>query len=268
MLGNNQYTNPFTEEQINFLRKFYDINLSYVKIAELFNKRFNTDKSKSSIREVCTRVIKFPNRVKTPHKLNEIELAFLEANYIGISRAKLTKMFNEQFETNLTESAIKQACNLRGWNNGLTGKFGTREDWVPWNVGISKEEFYSHYDKDAVYKNTRGMIESNIQYHKGDIFMRKGQKFIVVEEPNGKTWMNRVMPLGRYIYEQHYGKIPEGYKVIYKDGNVNNVELSNLLCVNKQTIMELARNDMFGAGELTEATVEISLVKQEIKKYE
>ena len=113
------------------------------------------------------------------------------------------------------------------------------------------------------------MINSNIKYHVGDIYMRKGQKHVVISEPDGITkHQYRIVPLGRYVWEQNYGPIPKGYKIIYKDGNFNNCELDNLLCVNKQTIMELAKNDCFGCGEFTEATVEVSIVKQEAKKYE
>lgn len=272
-IGNNQFTNPYTEEQLEFLSSFRDSGLSYVEIAKLFNECFGTDKQKGSICDVCVRRLGFVKRVKTPHKLNEEELAFLEKNYLGRSRAELTRMFNEHFGTSLTEGAIKQACNLRGWKNGLTGKFGTREDWKPWNIGISKEEFYSHYDKGAVYKNTRGMVNGNILYHKGDIVYWHGQKHIVIADASGfdlskkkYSWKDRVIPLGRYVWEQANGPIPSGYKIIYKDGNVNNCELDNLLCVNNATIMYLAANDGFRSGEVTETMVDISTACQAIKK--
>jgi hypothetical protein len=43
------------------------------------------------------------------------------------------------------------------------------------------------------------------------------------------TWLR----YNRYLYEQHYGTIPEGYLVLFKDGNSDNVVIENLMLVDR-----------------------------------
>ena len=152
MIGNNQFTNPYTEEQKEFLLQFKDTNIMYKEIALLFNKRFNQDKSKSAIRDICSK-LGFKQRNPSKTILSNEQLSFLEQNYKGISRKELQTRFNEKFSKNLSENAIKQICNYRGWNNGISGKFVNKHK--SWNKGISKEEFYSHYDEGAVKKKRK-----------------------------------------------------------------------------------------------------------------
>lgn len=269
MIGNNQFTNPYTEEQKEFLLQFKDTNIKYKEIALLFNKQFNQNKTKSNMRDICSRLgFKLKNPSKTI--LSDEQLSFLEQNYKGISRKDLQARFNEKFNKNLSEHAIKQICNYRGWNNGLTGKFGNRSEWKPWNIGISKEEFYSHYDEGAVKKNCKNMINSNRKYKKGDIVSWHGSPFIVIEDKKADVWVHRLKSMGRYVYEKAYGEIPKGHKIIYKDNNPWNYKLDNLLCVSNKEIMILAQCNAFGLGNITEALCEVSKTQniiKEMKRY-
>ena len=103
--------------------------------------------------------------------------------------------------------------------------------------------------------------------------MWHGQKCIIVKNATGDSdnqksysWKDRVVPLTRYVYEQHYGNIPKGYKVITKDGNNSNCNIDNLILVSKQQIMFLAKNDMFGCKEITETMLDIYEVDKKIKE--
>lgn len=267
MIGNNQFTNPYTEEQKEFLLQFKDTNIKYKEIALLFNKRFNQDKSKSAIRDICSK-LGFKKRNPSKTILSNEQLSFLEQNYKGISRKELQTRFNEKFNKNLSENAIKQICNYRGWNNGISGKFGNKPGYKPWNIGLSKEEFYSHYDEGAVKKNCENMHASNRKYKKGDIVLSHGSPFIVIEDKEVDVWMHRIKSMGRYVYEKAYGEIPEGYKIIYKDNNPWNYKLDNLLCVSNQEIMMLAKYNAFGLGNITEALCEVSKTQTIIKEFE
>lgn len=252
----------YTKEQKDFLLSFKEDGKSYSEIAKLFNEKFKTNKSRCSIQSIC-RSLGYKQRVKTPYKLNEEEINFLKEHYQGISRKELTRLFNEHFNTSVSASQIKQSCNLRGWHNGLTGKFGTREDWIPWNKNLTKEELNSHYPNGM---NVYGMIKSNIKYHKGDIVKHHDWLYIVIEEPNGKdNWSKRLISLSRYVWEQHNGKIPKGYKIIFKDGNPENCDIENLMMVNNQTFMQLAKLNAHGLGKITEAVVELDKTNQLVK---
>jgi len=45
----------------------------------------------------------------------------------------------------------------------------------------------------------------------------------------------------RYLYEQTYGEIPAGHRIIFKDGDKNNVTIDNLLCVSESQLRSMVR---------------------------
>ena len=50
------------------------------------------------------------------------------------------------------------------------------------------------------------------------------------------------------IWEKHYGKVPEGYRVLFLDGNTHNFDISNLACVPLHQVCILAANNWFNKG--------------------
>lgn len=77
----------------------------------------------------------------------------------------------------------------------------------------------------------------------GEIRWRQnpGYYFIRIAENN---WVF----LHRFLYEQQHGKIPDGYNVIFKDGDRRNCVLENLDCVTHKELLELN----FGRDVLTD----------------
>ena len=41
----------------------------------------------------------------------------------------------------------------------------------------------------------------------------------------------------KYLYEQKHGKIPDGYKIFHKDGNIRNDEIDNLVALNNEYLV-------------------------------
>ena len=57
----------------------------------------------------------------------------------------------------------------------------------------------------------------------------------------------------RVIYEKHFGKIPEGYTIIYLDGNKLNLELDNLKAISRAEELIMNKNKLrYDKKELTE----------------
>ena len=72
---------------------------------------------------------------------------------------------------------------------------------------------------------------------------------------------NNWMPKSRYIYEQAHGKIPEGHKVIFADGNNRNLDLDNLVLVSSAEELIMNRNKLFKKNaELTKTGALIAKV--------
>jgi len=72
----------------------------------------------------------------------------------------------------------------------------------------------------------------SIRHHKKD---NKSYKYIRVSK--GK-WVL----LQRWVWEQHYGKIPKAWVIRFRDGDTLNCDISNLECVSRAANMELNRN--------------------------
>ena len=64
----------------------------------------------------------------------------------------------------------------------------------------------------------------------------------------------------RYLYEQAYGKIPKGHKVIFADGNNRNFDLDNLVLITDAEGLIMNRNKLFKKDkDLTKAGVSINI---------
>lgn len=76
---------------------------------------------------------------------------------------------------------------------------------------------------------------------------------IKVEEPN--KWKLK----HRYVYESVYGNIPTGYKIIFADGNKQNVDIDNLVLISASEELIMNRNKLFYENKsLTNAGVNIA----------
>jgi len=94
----------------------------------------------------------------------------------------------------------------------------------------------------------------------GEISIRGGYQYIRVEE---SKWVL----LQRYNWEKHYGKIPKGHNIIFKDNNQLNCELSNLELVSNEELMR--RNSIQNySPELVTAMQNLGRLNSKIKHYE
>lgn len=184
--------------------------------------------------------------------LNEEELNYLKQIYKGRYVKDVTKMINEKFNANHSCKEIENYKRTRGLRSGIDSTF--KKGHIPYNAGtkgLCKANGGS-FQKGNRPKNAREVGEER--------FVR-GYWEIKVAEPN--LWMSK----GRYIWEQNYKKIPEGYIVTFLDGNTSNFELSNLALIsqNENKIMnkmKLRKEDK----ELTQAGVNIAKIINKISQ--
>ena len=74
------------------------------------------------------------------------------------------------------------------------------------------------------------------------------------------------MPKSRYVYEQAYGTIPKGHKVIFADGNNRNFDLDNLVLVsNAEELIMNKRKLMKEDASLTKTGALIAKVLNKAK---
>ena len=77
------------------------------------------------------------------------------------------------------------------------------------------------------------------------------------------------MPLEKYLYEKENNiKLKSNDIIMFLDNNPKNMNLNNLILVNKKTAFVLNINKYSGYGELTKAMADIITTQDEIKEME
>ncbi len=99
---------------------------------------------------------------------------------------------------------------------------------IPFNKGKKGYMSAEQYEKCKQTMFKKGNIPANHRPIGSERVGKDGYILIKIQDKNlQKNWM----PKHRYLYEQKYGKIPEGYKLIFADGNKLNFDLDNLVLV-------------------------------------
>lgn len=148
---------------------------------------------------------------------------FLRQHYNYYSWEKLTEMLNKQFGTNRKYRAVKTHCNR-----------------TLQLIKTMPQDYYRDTSRYAI----------------GDERIENGYVLVKVSDIKGSRQKRNAainwVPKQRLIWEQHYGKIPEGHQVIFLDGDKSNFDIDNLCCVSLYTMSALNRNQWLnGNKELT-----------------
>lgn len=174
------------------------------------------------------------------HKYSLDEEQFLIDNVKGITLKKLTKRFNNKFNTNLSERAIQNRKHKLGLKSGIMGgQF--EKGHKPFNKGKKWDEYLSKKSQLNCMKTTfkKGNAPQNYKPIGSERFDKNGYVTIKVKEPN--KWERK----HRVIYKSMYGNIPKGYKVIFADGDIYNFDKSNLILVSSSELLIMNREGLY-----------------------
>lgn len=189
----------WTPEMDATLKELYG-TCSSREIAEIINAKFGTGFTRSSIdnRIRCKQL-----STKVPgHCYTKEENEWLCQNITKYTYPDLVVAFNQVFNTNIGYYALKSHC-------ARTLKL----------VGGRSEH--------KGYKNWRFAPIGTESIYNGRIYVK------VSDAPASRTAKNHManwMEKGHLVWEQHHGKIPEGHRIVYLDGNPLNCDISNLEC--------------------------------------
>lgn len=172
-------------------------------------------------------------------------IQFMIENYQGKDNIQLAELLNKRFNLNTNADRVsnikanllrRKGIDLRtGINNG-----GYKKGHIPANKG------------------TKGLTKANrTSFKKGNIppnYREIGSEritqdgYIMIKVRDG--YLNKNWELKhRWLYEKEFGKIPEGYNLIFLDGNKQNVVLSNLKLVSKSEDLIMNRNKLFSTDK-------------------
>jgi hypothetical protein len=115
----------------------------------------------------------------------------------------------------------------------------------------------------------------NTMFKKGHLPHNTRQEFDIStrKDKSGRIYkyirisLGKWVPLHRYLWEKEYGHIPKGYNIQFKDGNSQNVELSNLYMISRNE--QISNNTIQRYPEDVKESIRIiSKLNKKIKDYE
>lgn len=218
----------------------------------------------------------------TPEQLN-----WIKDNYaLYPTRQTLTDAFNTYFNSNRSVSAIGLAAvKLCGLRRNKRQLFTPEEDaWLIENYRLYRSDvlrdmFVEKFDHRS---STRGLIthcNAILRIESGRKDFRKGrtpdnilpvgsertnkQGYTLVkvndnvgERGNSQTYHDNWKFKQILIWEQHHGPVPDGYNVIFLDGDKSNFELTNLCCIPTKYMGVLAGNNWYtGDPDITATAI-------------
>lgn len=121
---------------------------------------------------------------------------------------------------------------------------------IPKNKGKKWAEYMSEESqaksRATTFKN--GNIPKNHRPVGSERINVEGYSEIKTKEPNVWEYKHRI------IYEQHYGKVPDGYVVMFADRNKQNFDIDNLILVSRhEDLIMNSKKLLYNDKELTKS---------------
>lgn len=145
---------------------------------------------------------------------------YQKANKLGLKKS------NELIKKQLDEQGKK----LRK----LGAKYRFPKGHIPENKGKKQTEFMSPEAIERTKKTgfKKGHIPKNHQPVGTERFGKDNYILIKIKEPSVWDLKHRV------LWQKHYGEIPEGSVIVFKDGNINNISIENLEMLTREELMK------------------------------
>lgn len=180
---------------------------------------------------------------------------FIKENVKGVTNADLTQMINEKFSTNFSVKQVKGYKSNHKLSSGLTGRF--EKGHIPFSKGKKWDEFMPKSSQAKSRKTTFKKGQKPINYRPvgSERINVNGYTEVKIKDPN--VWKLK----HQIIYEERNGPILPGFKIIFKDGNRQNLDINNLECISDQEELIINKHHLrYEDKELTETGILIAKV--------
>lgn len=173
------------------------------------------------------------------HRYTEEERRFFEEYVPGHSHREIHQEFCRRFGS-ITLGRVRSYINNHNLNTGRTGYFP--KGHVPANKG--KKMPAEVYAKAAPTMFRSGQQPLNTDPIGTEKMLSDGYVWIKLDDkpkvPKGENWIQK----HRKIWQDANGPIPEGYLIIFLDGDHMNFDIKNLACVSRAQHARLNQNGL------------------------
>lgn len=166
-------------------------------------------------------------------KFTEKEDQFILDNYMKLPLKRISAMLGR------CESSARQRLHRLGHTvpKELAMKFALESRIKPGTIPPNKGKAMSEELREKIKHTffTKGHVPHNAKYD-GHVSVRKdtsGRPYKYIRISKSKVEL-----MHRHLWEQQYGKIPEGYVVSFKDRNSLNCEIENLELISREENMK------------------------------
>lgn len=275
-----EHCSRYTKEQDEWLIKNFR-RYPLKEFTNTFNKKFKLNKNPTTLFDHIVYTLKCPI-IKPVHYYTKEQDEWLNVNYYNYSREQLSIEFNKKFNLNQSKYAVATHCLdvLNVTRKHPVHKFTKAQDkWLcdnrsnyttvkltelfnkKFNTNLSHGSI-QHHILDALHIKIEDPDKKNMPIGKQTI---TSDKVVKIKVSNNKRHNNWKL-LGHLVWEQHYGPLPKGYRIIFLDGDSTNCAIENLKCVTHSTQVQLACRKWYGKGEITEAGIQCLELEHAIKE--
>lgn len=244
----------YFDEHINYLRGIAP-GQSSREITDMFNEKFGMTATRDAIRTLLVK-----NKIRTgaskgnPKGMQskvyprEVE-DFIKDNYIGVGPKEMMGLVNAKFTTSYTHTQLKGYYARNKLNSGLNGYYKKGE--IPWNKGLKG---YMGPNKTSFKK---GNVPSNYR-PVGSERVDKKDGYTLIKVQDHGTWPERWRHKHVVIWEEANGPVPDGYVVLFGDGDKSNISLDNLILVSRAQLARLNQYNLIQShADLTKVALNI-----------
>lgn len=248
--------NSYPEGMIDWVKKNY-INLTLQELTEVCNMTFKTNLSKKAMSSLKKRYgLTGAPREKIYSKTFPEEICrFIENNYQGTGHQQMADLIRQEFDREYTKQQIKRYYNNHHLNSGITGHFVKGQPSHNKGVKMSPEV----YEKAKATMFKPGNRPHNTNEVGAIVLATRGYYKIKVAEPNVWEFCHI------REWKKAYGEIPEGMMVSFKDGNIENWNLENLMLITKgENAVMNTMHLRYDRAEATESGLLVAKIHQKV----
>lgn len=167
------------------------------------------------------------------HRYSKEQEDFLIRNIEGVHYKDLAVTFNQKFNANVSESAVRQKCRALGVQNNIDPRF-QKGILPPTTLPVGAEST----DED-------------------------GNPIIKIGQP--RKWKKK----SHIVWEEQHGPVPKNHYVIFLNQNKKDCRVENLALVSRSTFSKLVHSGLYTEdADLTRVGITMALLKQKIDEHE